>query len=162
MATPAVDRRAYRMRRTRESAKVTVDAILNPDCHGLSDQVQTTFAMIRFKLGDDQMRKLIPIAISAVGLGLASPAAAQNYGSSYGYETEHQRDHHQLRHERNDLHHALRDQHDAAHDQNLDHWEHAQLHRDLHAEHRYQDHARSHEHSREHQWRRQQSYRYGY
>ena len=107
------------------------------------------------------MRKLIPIAISVVGLGLVSPVQAQGYGP-YGYETQHQREHDQLRHERSDLHHELRDQHNVAHDRGFEPWEHAQLHQDLRAEHRYQDHARSHEHSREHQWRRQQNYRYGY
>ena len=76
------------------------------------------------------MRRFFPIAIGIVGLGLAAPAAAQDYGYSYGYENDHHRVHDQLKHERDDLHRGLRDQHHAAHDQGLDPWGHSQLHSD--------------------------------
>lgn len=105
------------------------------------------------------MIRLLPIAFAVATLGFAGPAAAQDYGYDYnGYEDQHHAEHDQLNHERKDLHHRLRDEHGEAHDQGLDPWEHGQLHRDLRAEHRYQDQARRYEHYREHEGQQSRGY----
>lgn len=93
------------------------------------------------------MKKFALVLVGSVlGLGLASPASAQDHGSGYGHRGQHERleDRHGRTHDR------LEYRHDRAHSYGVTRREHRRVHRSVRQQHHRAEHRIERRHDRDH------------